>query len=43
MLPLVAPTVDIRTRIPNSVIQELIGLVANQFQPKQIILFGSYA
>ena len=40
---LVAPTVDIRVRIPDEVIHELIVRIASQFHPKRIILFGSYA
>ena len=42
-MSLVAPTVDIRSRIPDSVIQELIARIVEQFQPQRIILFGSYA
>jgi len=38
-----APTVDIRVRIPEEIIQELISHIASQFHPKQIFLFGSYA
>ena len=40
---LVAPTVDIRVRIPDEVIHELVVRIASQFHPKRIILFGSYA
>lgn len=43
MMVLVAPTVDVRSRIPNSIIQELISRIVEKFQPKRIILFGSYA
>ena len=42
-MALTAPTVDIRTRIPESTIQVLIAQIAEQFQPEKIILFGSYA
>jgi predicted nucleotidyltransferase len=42
-MTLVAPTVDIRVRIPDEIIRELISRIALQFQPRQIILFGSYA
>ncbi len=42
-MTLVAPTVDIRKRIPEEIIRELISQIALQFKPKQIILFGSYA
>ncbi len=40
---LLSPTVDTRSRIPESVIQELIAQIADKFQPERIILFGSYA
>jgi len=40
---LVAPTVDIRSRIPESTIQELVNRIATEFKPQRIILFGSYA
>ena len=42
-MSLVAPTVDIRSRIPNSIIHELVRRIADEFQPQRIILFGSYA
>ena len=42
-MTLIAPTIDSRIRIPNETIKELISRIAAQFQPKQIILFGSYA
>jgi uncharacterized protein len=42
-MALTAPTVDIRSRIPESTIQELITQIVEQFQPERIILFGSYA
>jgi predicted nucleotidyltransferase len=42
-MTLIAPTIDSRIRIPNEIIKELISRIAAQFQPKQIILFGSYA
>jgi predicted nucleotidyltransferase len=42
-MTLVAPTVDVRSRIPNHVIQELVKRIAEGFQPQRIILFGSYA
>ena len=41
--PLTVPTVDVRKRIPNSVIREIARLIAEKFQPQKIILFGSYA
>ena len=40
---LAVPTIDIRKRIPNSVIRELTRQIAEQFKPQKIILFGSYA
>ena len=42
-MALISPTVDTRSRIPESVIQELIAQIADKFQPERIILFGSYA
>ena len=42
-MTLVAPTVDVRSRIPKSVIQELVARIVEKFQPQRIILFGSYA
>jgi predicted nucleotidyltransferase len=43
IVTLIAPTIDTRSRIPENIIQELISRIADKFQPKQIILFGSYA
>ncbi len=37
------PTIDVRERIPERVIQALARLIAEQFKPQIIILFGSYA
>lgn len=37
------PTIDIRTRIPDEVINELTRRIAEKFKPLRIILFGSYA
>ena len=42
-MSLMAPTVDIRIRIPEEIIRELISRIASEFHPRQIILFGSYA
>ncbi len=42
-MTLVAPTVDTRLRIPDEIIRELISRIASKFNPRQIILFGSYA
>jgi len=40
---LTVPTIDVRKRIPNSVIRSLARQIAEQFKPQKIILFGSYA
>jgi predicted nucleotidyltransferase len=40
---LTVSTVDVRKRIPNSVIRNLARQIAEQFKPQKIILFGSYA
>jgi predicted nucleotidyltransferase len=42
-MSLLAPTVDIRDRIPEDTIRELVTRIATRFQPNRIILFGSYA
>ena len=42
-MTLIAPTIDTRDRIPDEIIRELISRIAKEFQPRQIILFGSYA
>ena len=42
-MTLKAPTIDTRIRIPEETIQELVSRIVLQFQPRQIILFGSYA
>ena len=39
----IVPTVDIRKRIPNSVIRAVARQIAREFKPQKIILFGSYA
>jgi hypothetical protein len=39
---LFAPTVDVRTRIPDEVIREMVLLIGKEFRPSRIILFGSY-
>lgn len=39
----VVPTVDVRKRIPNTVIRAVVRQIAKEFQPQKIILFGSYA
>lgn len=42
-MSLVAPTVDIRSRIPDTIIRELVARIVSGFQPQRVILFGSYA
>ena len=42
-LNLDVPTVDIRKRIPQTVIRRLARQIAKQFKPQKIILFGSHA
>jgi uncharacterized protein len=37
------PPIDIRERIGPELIAEIANQIARQFDPKQIILFGSYA
>jgi predicted nucleotidyltransferase len=39
----VVPTVDVRKRIPNTVIRAVARQIAEQYKPQKIILFGSYA
>jgi uncharacterized protein len=43
VISLDVPTVDVRTRIPEEVIRELARRIVERFQPKRVILFGSYA
>ncbi len=40
---LTVPTIDIRKRIPDSVIRAMARQIAEQFKPQRIVLFGSYA
>ena len=40
---LTVPTIDVRKRIPKSVIRNLSRRIVEQFKPQKIILFGSYA
>jgi len=40
---LAVPTIDVRERIPDSVIQSLVRQIVEKFNPQKIILFGSYA
>lgn len=37
------PSINVRERIPQDAIDDVVEQIATQFQPKQIILFGSYA
>jgi len=37
------PTINARQRIPQRAIEDIVHQIAQQFQPEQIILFGSYA
>jgi uncharacterized protein len=43
MMTLIAPTVDVRQRIPDEIIHKLVTRIARLFNPRRIILFGSYA
>lgn len=42
-MSLKAPAIDVRDRIPEEIIRELISRIATQFKPERIILYGSYA
>lgn len=37
------PSINVRERIPQEAIDDVVNQIATQFEPKQIILFGSYA
>ena len=37
------PSINVRERIPEEAIDDVVDQIATQFRPKQIILFGSYA
>lgn len=37
------PPVNVRDRVPQEAIDEVVRAIAERFQPQQIILFGSYA
>lgn len=37
------PSINVRERIPQEAIDDVVSQIATQFEPKQIILFGSYA
>jgi predicted nucleotidyltransferase len=37
------PTIDVRERIPTEAIAEIARQIVKRFNPKKIILFGSYA
>lgn len=36
------PTLDVRDRIPQEAIEEVVHQIVTQFHPQQVILFGSY-
>ncbi len=40
---LMAPPISKRTRIPEEVVRELVQRIAEGFNPRRIILFGSHA
>ncbi len=40
---LIAPTIDVRSRIPEEIIREMVSRISTRFKPLRIILFGSYA
>jgi predicted nucleotidyltransferase len=42
-MSLVAPTAEIRARISEGLIREMVDRIADRFEPHRIILFGSYA
>lgn len=40
---MMVPPINVRESIPQEAILDVVDQIATQFQPKQIILFGSYA
>ncbi len=40
---IIVPTINVRQRIPQQAIEDIVRQIVQQFQPEQIILFGSYA
>ena len=40
---MMVPSINVRQRIPQEAIDDVVNQIATQFEPKQIILFGSYA
>ena len=40
---MMVPPINVRERIPQEAILDVVDQIATPFQPKQIILFGSYA
>jgi predicted nucleotidyltransferase len=40
---MMVPPINVRERIPQEAILDVVDQIAAQFQPKEIILFGSYA
>lgn len=43
MMTIDVPTIDQRTRIPQTAIDEIVQKIVEKFQPQKIVLFGSYA
>jgi predicted nucleotidyltransferase len=39
----IVPTINVRQRVPQQAIEDIVRQIVQQFQPEQIILFGSYA
>lgn len=37
------PSINVRRRIPQQAIEEVVDQIVERFQPERIILFGSYA
>lgn len=37
------PTIDVRRRVPQQMIEDIVHQIVRQFHPQRIILFGSYA
>ena len=38
---MMVPSINVRQRIPQEAIDDVVNQIATQFEPKQIILFGS--
>jgi len=41
--PVSIPTINLRQRIPQRAIDDIVRQIVQQFRPERIILFGSYA